>query len=184
MLSWALGSPSRRPRLGPTLDHRSGLPVRRASLALPGAGRCTDGYVTSAEKGRAKGLELFWATSQRTGSELTVQEIVSALSLEVAAGADELDRSCGRICFGFAELCSGRRRCWERLGDLAGSRQRNRIAIAALLDLVCVIITEGARPDDAMLTSANEKGIPTLLSSEPTFAVVGRLFQLGISGSH
>ena len=112
---------------------------------------------------------------------MTVQDIVSALSLEVFAGADRLSNA---ITQGYAsDLLS----C-----VLAGASQGsvwitlqahvNVVAVAALLNLSCVIVTEGRRPDQESKLKANENGIPVLLSRESTFTVVSRLVQLGIVG--
>lgn len=57
----------------------------------------------------------------------------------------------------------------------------NIIAVATLLDLSAIIITEGAMPDENTLAKANEEGI-TLLSTEvPTFEVVGKLWGMGLN---
>jgi hypothetical protein len=58
----------------------------------------------------------------------------------------------------------------------------NIVAVAALLDQVAVIVTEGAMPDEATLAKANEEGITILLSSQPTFSVVGQLWEMGLRG--
>lgn len=56
----------------------------------------------------------------------------------------------------------------------------NVVAVAALLDLSAVIITEGAVPDGATLEKANQKGIPIFSTPLPTFEVVGKLWSLGL----
>jgi hypothetical protein len=56
----------------------------------------------------------------------------------------------------------------------------NIVAVATLLDLSAVIITEGARPDEATIAKANEEGINLFLSEDPSFAVVGMLWQMGL----
>lgn len=56
----------------------------------------------------------------------------------------------------------------------------NVVAVAALLDLSAVIITEGAVPDPATLEKANEKGIPLFSTPLPTFSIVGQLWDLGL----
>lgn len=56
----------------------------------------------------------------------------------------------------------------------------NIVAVACLLEIAAVIITEGAKPDEETITKANEEGI-TLLSTETnSFSVVGRLWALGL----
>jgi hypothetical protein len=56
----------------------------------------------------------------------------------------------------------------------------NVVAVAALLDLSAVIITEGAVPDLATLEKANEKGITLFSTPQPTFFVVGQLWGMGL----
>ena len=56
----------------------------------------------------------------------------------------------------------------------------NIVAVAALLELAAIIITEGARPEPATIAKADEQGITLLLSAEPSYRVVGRLWDLGL----
>ncbi|MEW6179529.1 MAG: DRTGG domain-containing protein [Chloroflexota bacterium] len=56
----------------------------------------------------------------------------------------------------------------------------NIVAVAALLELCAVIITEGAQPDEMTIRKADEEGIALLSSQEDTYRVVGRLWELGI----
>jgi predicted transcriptional regulator len=48
----------------------------------------------------------------------------------------------------------------------------NIVAVAALLELAAIIITEGASPDQITIDKANEEGITLLSSKEHSFAVV------------
>ena len=56
----------------------------------------------------------------------------------------------------------------------------NIVAVAALLELSAVIITEGAMPDAATLTRANQEEITLLSTPEFTFPVVGKLWEMGL----
>jgi hypothetical protein len=56
----------------------------------------------------------------------------------------------------------------------------NIVAVASLLDLSAIIITENAQPDEATIAKANEEGINLLSTQEPTFSVVGKLWELGL----
>jgi len=113
---------------------------------------------------------------------MTIQDVVSALSLQVAAGDQGLDN---KVSGGYAsDLLScvmagaAEANLWVTL-----QAHPNVVAVADLLNLAGVLITEGAQPDDETVSRANEKGIPLLLTSEHTFVIVGKLCQLGISGS-
>jgi hypothetical protein len=56
----------------------------------------------------------------------------------------------------------------------------NIVAIAALLDLSAVIITEGAMPDEATIAKANEQSIILLSTPDSTYSIVGRLWEMGL----
>jgi hypothetical protein len=56
----------------------------------------------------------------------------------------------------------------------------NIVAVAALLDLSAIIITEGATPDPGTIHKANEEGITLLQTEQNSFHTVGMLWELGI----
>ena len=56
----------------------------------------------------------------------------------------------------------------------------NVIAVAALLDLSAVIITENATPEDATIAKANEENINLFLTSDDSYTVIGKLWELGV----
>jgi hypothetical protein len=58
----------------------------------------------------------------------------------------------------------------------------NIVAVAALLELSAIIITEGAVPDQITIDKANDEGITLLSSQERSFNVVGKLWEMGIRG--
>lgn len=56
----------------------------------------------------------------------------------------------------------------------------NIVAVAALLDLAAIIITEDAQPDPDTIEKANEKGVILLATPAPNFTTVGQLWDLGL----
>jgi hypothetical protein len=56
----------------------------------------------------------------------------------------------------------------------------NIVAVAALLELSAIIITEGAMPDPATIYKANEESITLLQTELNSFQTVGKLWDLGI----
>jgi hypothetical protein len=56
----------------------------------------------------------------------------------------------------------------------------NIVAVAALLDLSAVIITEGAQPDAPTIAKANDQGVTLLSSTEPTYVIAGKLWEMGL----
>jgi hypothetical protein len=58
----------------------------------------------------------------------------------------------------------------------------NVVAVASLLNLAGVIITEGNRPSPETIAQAEKEKVILLLTSNDTFSVVGQLNLLGIKG--
>ena len=56
----------------------------------------------------------------------------------------------------------------------------NIVAVAALLEVAAIIITENAMPDSATIAKANEQGISLLSTSKSTYEVDGKLWEMGI----
>ncbi len=59
----------------------------------------------------------------------------------------------------------------------------NIVAVAALLDLSAIIITEDAQPDQETIDKANDKGVIMLSTPEPNYEVIGRLWDLGLKAT-
>ena len=59
----------------------------------------------------------------------------------------------------------------------------NIVAVAALLQLAGIIVTEGMQPDEATLQKASEEGVPILTTTRTTFTIVSQLAQLGVQGT-
>ncbi len=113
---------------------------------------------------------------------MTIRELVAAFGLEIVAGDDHLENE---VTGGYASDLLSCVMAGAKPGNIWVTLQAhpNVIAVAELLDLAGVIITEGMRPDAESLARAKERGIPTLLTRESTFTVVGRLVQSGVSGA-
>jgi hypothetical protein len=56
----------------------------------------------------------------------------------------------------------------------------NIVAVAALLELTAVIISEGAMPDENTISKANDEGVTLLSSSKSSFNVIGKLWEMGL----
>jgi len=56
----------------------------------------------------------------------------------------------------------------------------NVVAVAALLELSAVIITEGATPDETTIQKAKDENITLLSTTSKSFHIVGSLWEMGI----
>jgi len=113
---------------------------------------------------------------------MTVDEIAAELSLSVQAANDRLDIE---VTGGYASDLLSCVMAKAREGNVWVTLQAhlNIVAVAALLQLAGIIITEGMCPDAATLEKANKEGIPILTTPHTTFTVVGRLAQMGVEGT-
>ena len=59
----------------------------------------------------------------------------------------------------------------------------NIVAVAALLDLSAIIITEDAQPNAETINQANQKGVTMLSTPSDNFKTIGRLWELGLRAS-
>jgi hypothetical protein len=114
---------------------------------------------------------------------MTLQEIVAQLNLTCLT--KPRDFSTVRIRSGYASdllscVMAGARYhgVWVTLQS-----HSNIVAVAALLELNAVIITENARPDQDTIEKANEEGVNLFLTDKPTFWVVGKLWEMGVRDS-
>jgi hypothetical protein len=58
----------------------------------------------------------------------------------------------------------------------------NVIAVAGHAELAAVIFTSGRRPDDEVVTKAAAEGLKLYAAPADTFAIVGRLYAMGVKG--
>lgn len=113
---------------------------------------------------------------------MKVQEIVSALGLQVAAGTNHLDRE---VTAGYTSDLLSCVMAKARAGNVWVTLQAhpNVVAVASLLNLAAVVITEGTAPTAETIARAEEQGVPLLLSAKDSFTVVSHLAALGIRGN-
>jgi predicted transcriptional regulator len=113
---------------------------------------------------------------------MTLNEIVRELSLSVQTASDRLNTE---VTGGYASDLLSCVMAKARQGNIWVTLQShlNIVAVAALLQLAGIIVTEGMQPDAATLEKASEEGIPLLTTAHTTFTIVSQLAQLGILGT-
>jgi predicted transcriptional regulator len=112
---------------------------------------------------------------------MTVQEIIERLGLGVLSGTNLSQEITG----GYASDLLSCVMAKARAGNVWVTLQAhpNVVAVASLLDLAAVIVTEGVAPDAETIRKAQEEGIALLTTPNTTFAVVGSLTELGVRGT-
>jgi hypothetical protein len=112
---------------------------------------------------------------------MKLEEICQALSLETCTAGGKLKRE---VTGGYASDLLSCVMAKAQAGNVWVTLQAhpNIVAVASLLNLTGIIITEGVDPDEATRTKAEEEGVPLLKTPLTTFAVVSKLAELGIRG--
>ena len=112
---------------------------------------------------------------------MTLKEIVENTGMGVETGKERLDRE---VTGGYASDLLSDVMAHSKDGDVWITLQLhpNIIAVATLKDLVGIIIVQGRKPEKETIEKAQSENIPILVSDLQTFEIVGRLYQMGISG--
>lgn len=110
---------------------------------------------------------------------MTLEELCRQIPLEVRTAARKLG---AEVTGGYASDLLSCVMAKAQEGNVWVTLQShpNIVAVASLLNLAGIIITEGVVPDAATVEKAEQEGIPILMTPLTTFTVVGRLFELGV----
>ncbi len=111
---------------------------------------------------------------------MNLADIVQSLGLEVCAGADRLAEknvtggyACDLLSYVMAKAKEGN--LW-----LTVQGHPNIVAVANLVNLAGVVVTEGAKIDPTTVEKANQEGVPILTTVLTTYELAGRLYELGV----
>ena len=113
-------------------------------------------------------------------TSLTLQTIIDALDLQVLTKSKDFQQvtpTSGYASDLLSCVMAGAKgqSVWVTLQAHA-----NVVAVSALLEVSAVIITENAMPEQAVIDKANQEGITLLSTDQPTFYVVGKLWEMGL----
>ena len=111
---------------------------------------------------------------------MTLQELIDALELKALTTPTDFSQIIPTTAYA-SDLLScvmagaAKRSVWITL-----QAHGNIVAVATLLDLSAIIITEGAQPESATIDKANEENVILLSTSLNTYQLAGRLWELGL----
>jgi serine kinase of HPr protein (carbohydrate metabolism regulator) len=108
---------------------------------------------------------------------MKVSELIEKLELTVYTGVEGVDNE---ITGGYVS---------DLLSDVMGNAKEgnvwitlqnhmNVIAVASLKELACIILVKGIKPIPEIVEKAVSEGIPVLGSSENTFELSGKIYQI------
>ena len=108
---------------------------------------------------------------------MKVSELIEELHLQVISGEKGLDREIGGAYV--SDLLS------DVMGNARESQvwitlqvHQNVMAIASLKDLAAVILVKGLQPHKSTIQHSNEEQIPLLSTTDSTFELSGKLYEL------
>ncbi|HYX07056.1 MAG TPA: DRTGG domain-containing protein [Bacteroidales bacterium] len=108
---------------------------------------------------------------------MKVSDLVKQLHLRVYGGEKGIEKEVkgGYVSDLLSDVMgnAGEGKAWITL-----QTHKNVMAIASLKDLPAVILVKGFQPDADMLDQANEEGIPVLGTTENTFEIAGKLYNI------
>lgn len=105
---------------------------------------------------------------------MIVKNIMDELNLKLAAGASGLNKTveggyaCDLLSWVMAHAKS--RDIWITI-----QTHPNVVAVAALVDISCIIIPENAQIEDETIKKADENSIPILVSSLSSFEICSKI---------
>lgn len=111
---------------------------------------------------------------------MTLQEIVAKLNLKILASPR--DPATVTPDGGYASDLLSCVMAGAQPGNLWVTLQAhmNVVAVASLREVAAVVITENAQPEADVIAKANEQGVILLSTAEPSYQVIGKLWDLGI----
>ncbi len=112
---------------------------------------------------------------------MNLTEIVKELQLTVKTGAGFLDKEISR---GYVSDLMSDVMANADEGDLWVTLQihQNIVAVAVMKSLGGIILINSREPEADTVQKAEAEGLPILISDMHAFELVGRLFELGVSG--
>ena len=112
---------------------------------------------------------------------MKLEEIVKAVGMNVETGEEALGR---QVNGGYASDLLSDVMANSREGDVWVTLQvhPNIIAVATLKELAGIIIVQGKKPDEETIKKAQQEGIPLMVTKFQAFEIIGKLYQMGISG--
>lgn len=106
---------------------------------------------------------------------MKVKDIIEKCSLTLHTG-DNLEREVEGVYAGdLLSWVMGHAECGQCLVTIMSNI--NVLAVASLLDLSCVILAEGVKPDEEFLSLAKDKEITILSSKESAYTICTSLYE-------
>jgi len=111
---------------------------------------------------------------------MTLQELIQALELKPLTKPNDYSQVIPTTAYASDLLSCVMAGAPKRSVWITLQAHGNIVAVATLLDLSAIIITEGAQPESATIDKANEENVILLSTRLNTYQLAGRLWELGL----
>lgn len=117
----------------------------------------------------------------KTEISVKLTELIQKLNLGVRSAKGHLDRE---VTGGYASDLLSDVLAHGKEGDLWITLQihQNIVAVASMKDLAGIILVNGREPEQETVEKAETEDIAIMVSELPTFELIGRLHDLGVTG--
>lgn len=111
---------------------------------------------------------------------MTIEQIIKELDLKILTDScdfSQLKPVSGYVSDMLSCVMTGAKKqaIWVTL-----QAHNNIVAVACLLELAAVIITEDAKPDADTISKADKEGMVLLSTPKNSFYIVGKLWEMGL----
>ncbi|MCK4941773.1 serine kinase [candidate division WOR-3 bacterium] len=114
---------------------------------------------------------------------MKLTEIVKSFNLQVACGEKQLEKE---VSGGYSS---------DRLSDVMANSNKgdiwitlqvhpNVVAVAMLKEIAGIVMINGRKPEDETIKKAEAEGLPIMTTDLPAFELAGKLYDMGIRGTH
>lgn len=112
---------------------------------------------------------------------MKLTELIQELNLSVRSAKGNLDRE---VTGGYASDLLSDVLAHGEEGNLWITLQvhQNIVAVASMKDLAGIILVNGREPEQEAIEKAEAENIAIMVTEMPTFELVGRLYNLGVTG--
>ncbi|KPL22237.1 MAG: serine kinase [Phycisphaerae bacterium SM1_79] len=112
---------------------------------------------------------------------MKLTELIEKLNLDVRSAKANLDRE---VTGGYASDLLSDVLAHSKEGNIWVTLQvhHNIVAVASMKDLVGIILVSGREPEQETIDKAEKENLVIMVTEMPTFELVGRLYNLGVTG--
>ena len=112
---------------------------------------------------------------------MTVLQLKDILSAELLCGGDHLDREVQTAC-GSDMMSDVLAYVKDQAVLLTGLNNPQVVRTADMMDMVCIVFVRGKKPDDLLLSLAQQRGIAVMSTDLTMFTACGLLYEQGLRG--